>query len=119
MAKLVRTKDLTVGKGTAAQKGDKLTVDIVGYLPRGENVLSEKGLEFVLGARRVIAGLEKGVEGMNVGGEREIHIPPHLAYGDKGTLTVPPKAALRLVVRLINVSKKAETDQKGQTPNQS
>ncbi len=112
MAKLVRTKDLVVGHGGVAQTGDRLTVDIDGYLPRGENVLSEKGLEFVLGARRVIAGLESGVEGMSVGGQREIRVPPHLAYGDKGTLTVPPKAALRLVVKLISLSKESEENQK-------
>jgi FKBP-type peptidyl-prolyl cis-trans isomerase len=69
-------------------------------------MLSESGLVFALGSRRVIAGLEYGVQGMSVGGTREIRVPPHLAYGDKGTATVPPKAALKLVVKLKDAQKK-------------
>jgi FKBP-type peptidyl-prolyl cis-trans isomerase len=63
--------------------------------------------EFVLGARHVIAGLRAGVEGMRAGGTREIRVPPHLAYGAKGTGPIPPNAALRLVVTLKHIEKQA------------
>jgi FKBP-type peptidyl-prolyl cis-trans isomerase len=43
---------------------------------------------------------------MSVGGTREIRVPPHLAYGDRGTATIPPKAALRLVVKLNKLEKR-------------
>lgn len=105
MTRTVRKKDLVKGIGASALKGDTVRVDIEGYLPKGDKVLSEQGLVFVLGSRRVIAGLEYGVVGMSVGGTREIRVPPHLAYGDKGTATIPPKAALRLIVKLDDVQK--------------
>jgi FKBP-type peptidyl-prolyl cis-trans isomerase len=105
MTRLVRKKDVVKGTGASAAKGDTVSIDVEGYLPKGDKVLSEQGLVFALGSRRVIAGLEYGVQGMNVGGTREIRVPPHLAYGDKGTATVPPKAALRLVVKLNEVQK--------------
>ena len=105
-AQLVRKKDLVKGTGPSASKGDTVSIDVEGYLPKGDKVLSESGLVFAVGSRRVIAGLEYGVQGMSVGGTREIRVPPHLAYGDKGTPTVPPKASLRLVVKLNDVQKK-------------
>jgi peptidylprolyl isomerase len=45
-------------------------------------------LEFQLGAGRVIAGWDQGVQGMKVGGRRQLIIPPDLAYGDRGAGTV-------------------------------
>jgi FKBP-type peptidyl-prolyl cis-trans isomerase len=109
MATLVRKKDKMKGTGPTAARGDTVSIDIEGYLPRGDKVLSEQGLTFVLGARRVIAGLEAGILGMSAGGTREIRVPPHLAYGEKGTATIPPRAALRLVVKLHQVKKPSAT----------
>jgi len=105
MTRLVRKKDLVKGTGPSAEKGDIVSIDVEGYLPKGDKVLSEQGLAFALGSRRVIPGLEYGIQGMSAGGTREIRVPPHLAYGDKGTATIPPKAALRLVVKLKQVQK--------------
>lgn len=42
----------------------------------------------VLGKRRVIAGVEKALIGMRVGGYRKVRVGPHLAYGSRGA---PPK----------------------------
>lgn len=42
----------------------------------------------ILGKRRVIAGVEKALIGMRVGGYRKIRVGPHLAYGSRGA---PPK----------------------------
>ena len=41
------------------------------YLPRGDMAHSHEQITFVLGSRRVIAGLEAGVQGMSAGGTRE------------------------------------------------
>jgi FKBP-type peptidyl-prolyl cis-trans isomerase len=103
MSKNVRTKDLILGIGVAAEPGDEVEVSLEGFLPKGERVLLEKALKFILGKRRVMAGLEYGVRGMRIGGRREIHIPPHLAYGSRGTETVPPNASLRIVIELLSL----------------
>jgi len=105
MARLVRTKDLVKGTGPVAAKGDLVVIDFETYLPRGEKIHGERRVEFVLGARRVIAGLEAGVQGMSAGGKREIRVPPHLGYGERGTDTIPPNAALRLLVTLHHMEK--------------
>lgn len=33
-------------------------------------------------ARRAFAGFERGIEGMQVGGLRQLRVPPHLGYQD-------------------------------------
>jgi FKBP-type peptidyl-prolyl cis-trans isomerase len=109
MARLVRTKDLVKGTGPAVAKGDLVVIEFETDLPRGDKVHSKRRSEFVLGARRVIAGLEDGVLGMSTGGTREIRVPPHLAYGAKGTVTIPANAALRLVVTVKHIEKQTSS----------
>ena len=41
-----------------------------------------EALSFVVGGKRIIKGLERGVVGMCVGETRELRIPPHLGYDD-------------------------------------
>ena len=54
--------------------------------------------------RRVIAGLEYGVEGMRAGGRRRIRVAPHLGYGDRGVPgVVPANALLTFDVQLLKV----------------
>lgn len=60
-------------------------------------------LRITLGKRFVIAGLEKGIEGMRAGGLREIIVSPHLAYGAEGAGKIPPNAVLRFEVELLEV----------------
>lgn len=104
-SKLV-TKDLIVGSGTEAKAGQSVTVNYVGVLYKGgtEFDASWKRSEpfvFNLGQRQVIAGWDQGVAGMKVGGRRELIIPAALAYGAKGSGTIPPNAPLIFVVDLL------------------
>ena len=57
--------------------------------------------EFSIGQGRVIRGWDEGVATIN---ERELIIPPELAYGDGGAGgVIPPGATLRFEVELIEI----------------
>ncbi|CAJ0634514.1 2425_t:CDS:10 [Entrophospora sp. SA101] len=59
---------------------------------------------FTLGKAEVIKGWEIGINGMCVGGERKLVIPPALAYGTKGhPPTIPKGATLEFEVKLLKV----------------
>jgi FK506-binding nuclear protein len=73
-----------LGTGTAARRGNTVTVRYSGYLNRGEAFQINVTTDITLGQRRVIAGLERGVEGMRVGGIRTLRVAPHLGYRDVG-----------------------------------
>jgi peptidylprolyl isomerase len=58
--------------------------------------------KFVLGQGQVIAGWDKGVAGMRVGGRRELIIPAAEAYGKEGKPpAIPPNSPLVFVVDLL------------------
>ena len=57
------------------------------------------------GTTRMIQGWIEGIEGMHIGGIREITIPSALAYGDQeqsgGSVTIPANSPLKFVIMLI------------------
>jgi FKBP-type peptidyl-prolyl cis-trans isomerase len=94
--------DLEVGTGAEAVDGSTVTVSFFGWLyketePDNKWLLFDSGGGFsvVVGAGHVIAGWDRGLRGMKVGGERRLVIPPELAYGSTGRLPlIPPDATL-------------------------
>ena len=102
--------DIKVGDGAEARAGSQVSVHYVGVAySTGEefDASYNRGdpLSFRLGAGRVIAGWETGVAGMKVGGRRQLTIPPHLAYGDRGAGgLIKPGETLIFVVDLLDVS---------------
>ena len=57
-----------------------------------------------LARRDDIAGLRYGIEGMRVGGQRQLIISPHLAYGADGVPgLIPPNAVIRCNIELLAV----------------
>lgn len=102
--------DITVGDGEEAKRGQTVTVHYVGVShANGEEFDASwnrgEPFRFPLGGGRVIAGWDQGVAGMRVGGRRQLVIPPHLAYGDRGAGgVIKPGATLVFVVDLLGVN---------------
>jgi peptidylprolyl isomerase len=107
--KKLEVKDLEKGDGSEAKAGDEVTVQYVGvdYKNGKEFDASwDRGepFSFQLGAGMVIPGWDKGVEGMKVGGRRELIIPPELAYGSQGAPpAIRPNETLIFVIDLVGV----------------
>jgi peptidylprolyl isomerase len=103
-------EELEEGTGAEAKSGDEVTVQYVGVnFKSGEKFESswENGmpLTFPLGVGQVIPGWDQGVEGMKIGGRRELIIPPNLAYGATGSPpTIPPNETLVFVIDLLEVN---------------
>ncbi len=107
--------DHKVGTGDEATKGATVHVHYTGWLyedgKRGKKFDSSldrgRPFAFELGARKVIAGWDEGVEGMKVGGKRELIIPSELGYGARGAAgVIPPHADLDFEIELLEVIKK-------------
>jgi len=101
-------KDVKIGTGAIAKAGDDVTVDWVGFWYRRRREFygtwkDRHPFRFEIGAGRVIPGWDQGMRGMKVGGRRELIIPSDLAYGDKGTTSVPPAEPLVYVIDLLTV----------------
>lgn len=97
--------DIAVGNGLEAASGRKLSVNYRGWLTNGsifdQNVDSTKPFVFTLGAGSVIPGWEQGVNGMKVGGERLIIIPPAAGYGNVPQGSIPASSVLVFYVKLL------------------
>jgi peptidylprolyl isomerase len=104
--KKVVTKELEEGSGPAAKAGDQVTVQYVGVNYRSGKEFDaswDRGepFAFTLGVHEVISGWDIGIEGMKVGGRRELIIPPNHAYGSTGSPpAIPPNETLVFVVDL-------------------
>lgn len=100
-------EDVVIGEGDLAAPTDILSVNYTGFLEDGTVFDSSEGrgpFTFELGAGQVIPGWDRGIEGMRVGGKRNLTIPPDLAYGERGAGNViPPNATLGFEVELMGV----------------
>ncbi len=105
----LETKDLVKGKGATAKSGSQISVNYSGvaYSTGKEFDNSyDRGQPFdlQLGAGMVIPGWDQGIEGMKVGGRRQLIIPPDLAYGAEGQPpTIKGNETLIFVVDLLGV----------------
>jgi peptidylprolyl isomerase len=106
----LQVTDLVTGEGDEAAAGQTVSVHYVGVAhSTGEefDASYNRGtpLQFRLGIGQVIAGWDQGVQGMRVGGRRQLVIPPHLGYGDRGAGgVIAPGETLIFVVDLLGVS---------------
>ncbi|KAF8732049.1 hypothetical protein HU200_016005 [Digitaria exilis] len=106
--------DIKVGSGAEAVKGSRVAVHYVAKWKGITFMTSRQGLGvgggtpygFDVGNSErgnVLKGLDLGVEGMKVGGQRLIIVPPELAYGKKGVQEIPPDATIELDVELLSI----------------
>jgi FKBP-type peptidyl-prolyl cis-trans isomerase len=115
----VQAQEVTVGTGAEATPGSNVQVLYVGKFSDGTVFDSSEAhgnvpLSFVLGATTgdvvPIAGFQIGVNGMKVGGERVLAIPPSLGYGSQdvkdstGKVIIPANSTLIFDVKLVNVA---------------
>lgn len=107
--KQLEIKDIETGSGAEAKSGDQVTVQYLGVgYDSGEEFDSSwsrsEPFAFGLGSGMVIPGWEQGIEGMKVGGRRELIIPSNLAYGPAGSPpAIGPNETLIFVVDLLAV----------------
>jgi peptidylprolyl isomerase len=118
LLKVIRTDmvDTKVGDGEAAQEGQLVTVHYTGWLfdksaedNKGTKFDSSRDrnepFDFPLGQGQVIQGWDTGVQGMKVGGQRTLVIPPEMGYGKRGAGgVIPPNATLLFEVELLGVN---------------
>jgi len=117
LLKVIRTErvDTKLGEGDEAQAGQHVTVHYTGWL-FDKNAEGNKGtkfdssrdrgqpFDFALGQSHVIQGWDMGVQGMKVGGQRTLVIPPEMGYGKRGAGgVIPPNAKLIFDVELLDV----------------
>lgn len=100
--------DIFVGSGKETVKGALVIAQYEGFLEDGTKFDSSfdrgKPFQFVFGTGRVIKGWDLGLVGMKEGGKRTLHVPAHLAYGDRqiGEL-IKPYSNLVFHVELLEV----------------
>ena len=101
-------EDLHLGDGKTVVKGALITTHYTGWLEDGTEFDSShrKGKPFqcVIGTGRVIKGWDQGLIGMQVGGKRKLHVPAHLAYGERQIgAHIKPNSNLIFEIELLEV----------------
>ncbi len=99
--------DIKIGTGDVVLDGNTVSVHYVGTLQNGQEFDSSRKrgqpFEFKVGAGQVIEGWEKGILGMQVGGQRILVIPSDMAYGDRGIGPIPGGATLVFSIELLEI----------------
>jgi FKBP-type peptidyl-prolyl cis-trans isomerase FkpA len=112
----LRKIDLVKGTGEGISSGQQAVVHYTGWLydpsapqRKGKQFDSSrergKPFRFVIGGGGVIKGWEEGVQGMQVGGQRQLIIPSDLGYGATGAGggQIPPNATLLFDIELLAI----------------
>jgi FKBP-type peptidyl-prolyl cis-trans isomerase FklB len=98
-------KILADGSGKMPNAADSVTVNYRGTLIDGKEFDSsyKRGQPVTFQVGKVIRGWTEALQLMKEGAKWRLVIPPQLAYGDRGTSTIPPNSTLIFEVELITV----------------
>ena len=108
----ILVRDIVVGAGAAVKPGRSVSINYEGSLLSDGKVFDKNKSKanpftFRPGTGEVIKGLDKGIVGMKVEGERVITIPPAMGYGRKGSHpSIPSDATLVFTVNVLKVGGK-------------
>jgi FKBP-type peptidyl-prolyl cis-trans isomerase len=104
----LKIEDLKPGKGVAVKPLDLIEVHYTGTLTNGkefDSSLKRQPIKFQVGIGQVIKGWDQGLLGMKAEGERNLTIPPELAYGEKGAgELIPANSTLKFFVRIVRIA---------------
>ncbi len=99
--------DVKKGKGEEVENGDTVTVNYIGTLRDGtqfdNSFVRGEPFTFTVGEGKVIQGWDKGILGMQVGGDRILVIPADEAYGNRQVGPIPPNSPLVFSIQLVAI----------------
>jgi len=104
----IRCEDIKLGDESevAIGNGDTVFIDYIGSrLIEDDNSYlrfeTGKMFEFIVGNKDVIKGMDMGLVGMKLNGERNVFIPSKLGYGKKGSgPDLPPNSDLKFNIKV-------------------
>ncbi|NDC35837.1 MAG: FKBP-type peptidyl-prolyl cis-trans isomerase, partial [Synechococcaceae bacterium WB9_2_112] len=96
---LLKRQLTAVGDGPLTTAGQRLLVDYSGTLTNGTPFDSSlkagrRPFDLTLGTGQVITGWDQGLQGLPLGSQVRLVIPPSLAYGDRATGSIPASSTL-------------------------
>jgi FKBP-type peptidyl-prolyl cis-trans isomerase len=101
LAEDLRFVDLAEGDGPAAATGNQVMLRLKIWLEDGQPVLimeeDAPPIPAAMGTGQLLPGLDRGLQGMRVGGSRYLMIPPALAYGASPPPGAPAGTLLAVV----------------------
>lgn len=123
----LKVYDIAEGDGAEAVSGDRVMMDF--SIWRDDGVIvgrsADSGgpMSFTVGSGELFEGWDEGAAGMKVGGQRQLVIPPELAFGDQGAgPAIPPGTTLIVemaLLEIVEVPKVTEVDEDDYTTTDS
>ena len=89
------------GQGALVRPEDTVVLNYKGMFVDGEVFDENMGIEFQ--ANKVVPGMTEGLTKIAKGGKIRLFIPPHLAYGEKGTGPIGPNVLLIFEIEVLDI----------------